>query len=86
VLTWLSGLVRTVLRLPADQPVEDRTLLALGMESLQAIALQYQILDQAGADVTMDDLLGSRTVGELAALIASEASPEVVAELAEPRP
>lgn len=73
MLTWLAGLVRGVLRLPPDEPVEDRTLVALGMESLQAIALQYQILDQLGADVTIDDLLGGRTVGELAQVVEERA-------------
>lgn len=73
MLTWLSGQVRSVLRLAGDEPVEDRTLLALGMESLQAIALQYQILDRFGADVTIDELLGGCTVGELARFVAERA-------------
>jgi methionyl-tRNA synthetase len=59
--------------------VHDRTLVGLGMESLQAIALQYQLLDQVGADVSIEDLLGNRDVAELAILIASGLAPEVVA-------
>jgi mannose-6-phosphate isomerase-like protein (cupin superfamily)/acyl carrier protein len=86
LLPWLSGLVRGVLRLSEDAPVHDRTLVALGMESLQAIALQYQILDQVGADISIEDLLGSRDVAELATYIASGLSPEVVAERAEAVP
>jgi len=79
LLPWLAGLVRGVLRLAEDAPVERRTLVSLGMESLQAIALQYQVLEQVGADVTIEDLLGTRDVAALAAFIASGLAPEVVA-------
>jgi methionyl-tRNA synthetase len=78
LLPWLSDLVRGVLRLPDDEPVHDKTLVNLGMESLQAIALQYQLLDQIGADVRMEDLLGNRDIAELASAIASGLAPEVV--------
>jgi methionyl-tRNA synthetase len=64
---WLSGLVRETLRLPADAQVKDATLVSLGAESMQAIALQYQILAVTGADLPVDDLLGDRTVAQLAA-------------------
>jgi methionyl-tRNA synthetase len=74
-LSWLSGLVRQTLRLAADQPVADATLVSLGAESLQAIALQYQILAATGADVTVQDLLGESTVAQLAALLATEERP-----------
>lgn len=79
LLPWLSRLVRGVLRLPEDAAVRDRTLVSLGMESLQALALQYQLLDQLGADVSIEDLLGSRSVAELAALVAGGLPPEAVA-------
>jgi methionyl-tRNA synthetase len=69
-LAWLSGLVRQTLQLPADTPVAEATLVSLGAESLQAIALQYQILAGTGADVAVQDLLGDRTVAQLAALLA----------------
>jgi len=73
LLSWLSGLVREALRLPEDEQVADETLIALGIKSMQAIALQYQILERTGADVTVEDLLGMRTVAELAALLSEEA-------------
>ena len=79
LLPWLAGLVRAMLRLPEDQAVQDRTLVSLGMESLQAIALQFRILEQTGADVSVEDLLGARDVAELAAFIASGLEPEVIA-------
>jgi methionyl-tRNA synthetase len=83
LLEWLSNLVRGALRLPADEPVHDRTLVSLGMESLQAIALQYQIAEQVGGDLLIEDLLGCRDVAALAAQLADELPPEVVAAQAE---
>ncbi|MGH3407870.1 MAG: class I tRNA ligase family protein [Streptosporangiaceae bacterium] len=71
LLAWLSDRVREALLLPAGQPVADATLVALGTTSLQAIALQYQVLEHTGEDVSVEDLLGCRTVAELAGLIAA---------------
>ncbi|MFJ8744863.1 class I tRNA ligase family protein [Embleya sp. NPDC127516] len=79
LLPWFSGLVRDLLRLPADEPVRDRSLVQLGMESLQAIALQYQLTEQVDADVPIEELLGARTVAELSALIAEGLDPDEVA-------
>lgn len=79
LLPWLSEMVRATLRLPTGTPVHDQTLVALGMESLQVIALQYQLAERADVDVSMEDLLGSRTVAELAGLIADGMAPEAVA-------
>ena len=76
LLPWLSGLIREALQLPVDAPVAAATLVALGIKSMQAIALQYQIAEHTGADVTLDDLLGDRTVAELAAVLSD--SPTVV--------
>ncbi len=66
LLPWLSGLVRQTLRLAQDEQVANATLVGLGVESLQAIALQYQILERTGAEVPVDDLLGDKTVTQLA--------------------
>lgn len=73
LLTWLSDLIRQTLQLPTDKPVADATLVSLGAESLQAIALQYQILAGTGCDVTVQDLLGDHTIAQLAALLAAGA-------------
>lgn len=83
LLPWLSDLVRETLRLPADEPVHDSSLVRIGMESLQAIALQYQITERLGADVPLEDLLGDRTVAELADLILEGAEPDAVAAVQE---
>jgi len=41
------------------------------MASLQEIALQYQITERTGADVSLEVLLGDRPVAQLADLIAA---------------
>jgi methionyl-tRNA synthetase len=79
LVEWMSGLVRETLRLPADEPVHDKTLVSLGTESLQAIALQYRICEEVGADIPIEDLLGDRSVAELTGLITRDLSPEVLA-------
>ncbi len=85
LLPWLCGLVREAVRLPEDKQVADATLVALGIESMQVIALQYQILERTGADVTVEDLFGDRTVAELAAFLSANAalsgSPALAAEV-----
>jgi methionyl-tRNA synthetase len=75
LLPWLSGLVREALRLPAGEPVAGSTLVTLGVESMQAIALQYQILERTGVDVSVEDLLGERSVAGLAHFLASQEAP-----------
>ena len=74
LLPWLSGLVRQALRLPEGETVADATLVSLGVKSMQAIALQYQILDHTGADVSVEYLLSDRTVGELAEFLSGQAA------------
>ncbi|HEY1621585.1 MAG TPA: class I tRNA ligase family protein [Streptosporangiaceae bacterium] len=71
LLGWLTGLVRQTLRLADDEQVANATLIGLGAESLQAIALQYQILERTGAEVPVDDLLGDKTVTQLAVSLAA---------------
>jgi hypothetical protein len=43
---------------------------------MQAIAIQYQILARTGADIAMEDLLGDRTVAQVAALLPAAAEGE----------
>jgi methionyl-tRNA synthetase len=70
---WLAGLVRRALQLPAGTLIAGATLASLGAESIQAIAIQYQILERTGADVAIEDLLGDRTVAQLAAMLPAAA-------------
>jgi len=69
LLPWLRGLVRSTLQLPQDEPVDDRALADLGMESLHAVALQYQILEEIAVDIPVEDLFGAPDVDALARLL-----------------
>ncbi|WP_051795529.1 class I tRNA ligase family protein [Streptomyces sp. NRRL S-87] len=82
---WLSATVRTALRLEGDEPIADRTLTQLAAGSLQAVTVQYQILDALDVDLSMDELLHGGTVAELAAVLAERAEPATVAALTEGR-
>ncbi|MEU9236637.1 class I tRNA ligase family protein [Streptomyces subrutilus] len=73
LVDWLSGLVRTLLQLPADEVVATRSLNALGTSSLQSVTLQYQILEALDVDVTLDELHEAEDVAALAALVAERA-------------
>jgi methionyl-tRNA synthetase len=86
LLPWLTGQVREVLKLEAAEPIDGRTLVELGMESLQCIALQYKIVETAGVDISVEELLGDRTIAELAALVADGLAPEAVTALTESAP
>jgi methionyl-tRNA synthetase len=82
LLPWLAGLVRSTLQLPEDEPVENRSPAQLGMVSMQTVALQFQILEELGVDVSVEELLDGRDVTALAALLAERAKPEALTTLA----
>ncbi|SHM75726.1 MULTISPECIES: class I tRNA ligase family protein [Streptomyces] len=71
-LPWLADLVRTTLGLPAEAAVADKTLLELGASSLQAVAVQYQILERLDLDIPMAELLSERNIGTLGRDLAQE--------------
>ncbi|MFF3018326.1 class I tRNA ligase family protein [Streptomyces sp. NPDC057939] len=83
---WLTQVARTVLRLGDDEPIADRTLTQLAAGSLQAVTVQYQILDALDVDLSMDELLHGGTLAELAAVIAERAEPAAVAALTSGEP
>ncbi|MFC6987374.1 hypothetical protein [Streptomyces cirratus] len=58
-----------------------------GRRLLQAVTVQYQILDALDVDLSMDELLHGGTLDELAAVIAERADETAVAALTggEPR-
>jgi methionyl-tRNA synthetase len=70
LLAWLSGAVAEALQLPGGAADPGSTLVALGSTSMQAIALQYQILQRTGKDIAIDDLLGGYTLADIADLLA----------------
>ncbi|MCY7364777.1 MAG: acyl carrier protein, partial [Frankiaceae bacterium] len=65
----LAALVRTVLGLPDGDPVAGRRLVDLGMSSLQAVTLQYLVLERFDQELLVVDLLGDRTMAQLADLL-----------------
>lgn len=76
VAEWLGELVTITLQRPPGEPVSGSTLVSLGMSSLHAVALQYQIQERAGIEVSLEELLGERSVQELAALVAQRMAAE----------
>jgi methionyl-tRNA synthetase len=67
---WLSALVCETLRRPAGDLIADSTLTSLGITSIQAIALQYQIGEHTGLEMPLDTLLDEYTIADLAAVLA----------------
>ncbi|MEU3723420.1 class I tRNA ligase family protein [Streptomyces sp. NPDC031705] len=78
---WLTRIARIALRLADDEQIAHRTLTQLAAGSLQAVTVQYQILDALDVDLSMDELLHGGTLAELAAVIAERAEPSAVAAL-----
>jgi methionyl-tRNA synthetase len=64
-VTPLHALVQTTLALPEGEDIGGQRLSDLGVSSLQAMTLQYQILEHFDRDVTIEDLLGQLTIREL---------------------
>ena len=80
MLAWLRDVVRTTLQLPDDEAVDARPLPDLGMESLHAVALQYQVLEETGVDISIDDLFAARDVAALAELLGQRSTGRPVPE------
>ncbi len=81
LLPWLRDLVVSTVQLTDESDLDRATLVELGVGSLHAVALQYQLLEQLDVDVTVEELLGERDVTALARLLEQKATPEAVAEL-----
>lgn len=76
-LDWLSQSVTALLQVSGG--VSGQTLTELGATSLHAVTLQYQILEHCDVEVSIEDLLGSATVRDLAAgLVRSGATTDVL--------
>ena len=75
LLPWLTGVVAETLQATTTvelirMPRWSRS----GCNSMQAIALQYQILQRTGADIAIEDLLGDRTDRRAGRLLARQAA------------
>ena len=62
LLPWLSSMVAEVAAAARATARPSRSLALPEMTSMQSIALQYQIMDRTGLDVSIEELLGERTV------------------------
>ncbi|MEV7414916.1 class I tRNA ligase family protein [Streptomyces sp. NPDC089919] len=80
---WLTRVVQGALRLEPGEPIAHCTLPQLAAGSLQAVTVQYQILDALDVDLSMDELLHGGTLAELAAVLVERAEPAAVAALTE---
>lgn len=83
LVPWLTSLVGAALQLPEEAVASDSNLSQLGTGSLQAVTLQYQILEALDVDVTVEELLGSNDINGLAALIEERADEAAVTALTE---
>ena len=83
VLAWLNSTVCETLQLDPMTADENSSLALLGLTSMQSIALQYQILERTGVDVSIEQLLGERSMAELAGYLEAAMTEDLIAELAE---
>ena len=82
VLAWLNSAVCEALQVEPTAADEDSSLALLGMTSMQSIALQYQILDRTGVDLSIEQLLGERSLADLAGYLEAAMTDDLIAELA----
>ncbi|MCP3755576.1 phosphopantetheine-binding protein [Streptomyces sp. TBY4] len=68
-LSWLQDTVRAALQLSESEEVAARTLRELAATSLQTVGVQYRILQETSVQVEMTELIGDRTIADLALLI-----------------
>lgn len=68
-LSWLQTTVREALQLSESEEVAARTLRELAATSLQTVGVQYRILQATSVQVEMIELIGDRSIADLALLI-----------------
>ncbi len=75
--TWIEETARVMIRLPSDVDAAGRSLASLGLNSLNAIALQYRLQNEHAIEVTVAELMGDLTIFELARDLESRTSSPV---------
>lgn len=70
LLPWLTGTLRETLQVAPDVDLAESSLARLGLGSLQAITLQYRLLEEFGIDVTLEELLEERRLSSLGQFLA----------------
>lgn len=83
VLSWLNSTVCEALQLDPVTVDRGSALASLGVTSMQSIALQYQIMDRTGVDISIEQLLGDRSMAQLADYLEAAMTDDLIAELAE---
>lgn len=83
VLSWLNSTVCEALQLDPGSADRNSSLALLGLTSMQSIALQYQILERTGVDISIEQLLGERSMAELAGYLEAAMGEDLLAELSE---
>lgn len=83
VLAWLNSTVCEALQLDPGSADRNSSLALLGLTSMQSIALQYQILERTGVDISIEQLLGERSMAELAGYLEASMGEDLLAELTE---
>jgi methionyl-tRNA synthetase len=80
LLPWLTTVLRDSLKLPDESDLAGSSLAQLGLGSLQAITLQYRLLEEFGIDITLEDLLEERKLASLGQLLAERLSQPIEAK------
>ncbi|QSB06876.1 class I tRNA ligase family protein [Natronoglycomyces albus] len=85
VESWLRARLRAVAQLDDSIDLAGRSPVSVGLTSLGATAVQYQLLDELGADVALELLLGDQTTRQIAQTVEKLADPARLAALKEDR-
>ncbi len=67
IATWLGDQMRMLLQLP-ELPTFDASPATLGLTSLAAMTLQYRLMCEHRLSLTVDELMGTDSIAELAQL------------------
>ncbi|WP_375414833.1 acyl carrier protein [uncultured Bradyrhizobium sp.] len=71
VLERLDAMLRRILKIGHSVPFAACPLSELGLSSMGAITLQYQLEKEFGADLTIGDILDGKSIDALAATVLS---------------
>jgi hypothetical protein len=67
VAAWLGDQMRILMQLP-ESPAHDASPATLGLTSLAAMTLQYRLMCEHRLSLTLEELMGSDSIAELAQL------------------
>lgn len=65
VAAWLGDQMRILMQLP-ESPTHDASPATLGLTSLAAMTLQYRLMCEHRLSLTLEELMGSDSIVELA--------------------